>query len=659
MDAWNPDHLNRDELHVEYLIRQIEPQSANARTALDAILKREAEGEVLPPSAPHKLRSINSEVAVCSEKYIELEKLTDEAISLADEFPIAAVSSRLTHLRGRLLRIAGQSEGFPGIARLQIDTLRQLEKISAATLNMSYGEERSPFLEDLVDTAQSEIPSRPTRVSMGAISRHSLAESTASAVTQRKSVGWGDRGENTQTIPGHSATISREGQTGAGFVPITYDSAIVTASHGARGSSSEWHSMVSNNGLTGQRPIAPFDWSLWAPIGAPVPATTRSLMTTTTSRPHTTSALNAQAPVFSLSSGSDVPTLVPSNHSANHTPRPSNLGLSAPAAFESTGFTFRGDPVTLISKWKIMFDGGSNGLTVEDFVFRAESMARGARLSQSDLYNNLHIMLTDKSARWYWNLRRANLGLSCTQLRTKLLHSFRNQDTDYDIRKELDARRQGAKEPFLDFSVQMGSIAARMITPMPESELVEILRRNMAPYLQRMLFRHPTQTVDSLSDLCREAEILIARQRSASQSQVYDQRRAVHEMSYEQSDADWLHGSQPLFAEDLQTQIPIMMPTCDGNVDAMQFSARRPRTGYADTSLWICWNCKDIGHAQVDCPKPNRGSYCLGCGMEGVLKPNCPKCKQRTENRAANVMNSAKSHSQVQMSTQRTNANRQ
>lgn len=45
--------------------------------------------------------------------------------------------------------------------------------------------------------------------------------------------------------------------------------------------------------------------------------------------------------------------------------------------------------------------------------------------------------------------------------------------------------------------------------------------------------------------------------------------------------------------------------------------------------LVICWNCHDLGHIYPDCTQPLLHQFCFGCGVHGVIKPNCNICKNK------------------------------
>lgn len=645
------DHLSRDEFSVECMVRGISSQSSSANNELFKLLHNEAKGISEPPTKPHKFRSLNSEITECEAIYSEVEKLAEDGCREVDQIAISVAMSRFVHLKNRLGRLSKYALSFPIIARLLKDTVARLSEMNTLLINTSSGSvEAQANPGELVETPlEEEAAGAGTLPNMG----RGKSFSGSNVDLSRKSVAWSN--------VSNAGPIANSNVSNPAYRPTMFDPAVVTARQSvardveSRGLSYtnrsqgngrannsegqiEWSSIFGKDAV-GADAAALFRHS----IGSYVPGPTSNVNNGRWREPFPSGDDIFGLPLPSVCTTSASGPLLGSNpHS-----RPTNFDNVPPAASgvgrpasDGHGSSFKGDPSALMSRWKITFDGGRNGLTVEDFVFRIENMARGGRLPLTELYDNLHLLLAYKSATWYWTFRRANPDAGSSLLRSRLLHYFRGQDTDYDVRKELDSRRQGPRETFSDYCLQMVSIAARMVSPMPERELVETIRRNMASYLQRMLFRQYTGSVDDLTDLCREAELLMSRQRLSVQNN--DQRRAVNEVF---NDEVWDPSMYPEVGPGQQQQPYIDPRASEGDVEAVQFVNRSGRVVPMDPSLWVCWNCKDIGHGQMDCGIPNRGNYCLGCGSEGVLKPACQKCKKRSENRMVSGAKSAIPHS--------------
>lgn len=143
-----------------------------------------------------------------------------------------------------------------------------------------------------------------------------------------------------------------------------------------------------------------------------------------------------------------------------------------------------------IDKWRESFSGKPEGISIEEFIFRVETLAESGGIPLSKLATGIHLLLSAKAKSWYWLYRRKNLSTSLYPLREAMRREFWLQKTDFEIRKEIEARKQGAKEPFSDYCINIEQLVSKMRNPVEEDELIEMLRRNMNSRLQNFLLLH-------------------------------------------------------------------------------------------------------------------------------------------------------------------------
>lgn len=664
MESMNIDHLSREEFEVECGIRGIDPSSVDANRQLTIRLNDEAIHSSNIPTQPHKYRSLNSEMITLTNLFTELEALAEEGSREADQETMTIAMSRFIHLKFRLIRMGHLASSIPAIGRLLSDTTAKLVLLNCALADTSFGT-RAEHLPDEFLPSPSEEASQ-INFAQGANPDENRRPGRTSTSTVKNPTSVVQLDADPAIVTAHQI-IPVQPQTAIGGLTSTTDhasgerqsdiwqrNAAVLAQLFQGGMShpapTAAQTRPSSLGL-GQNPLTKTVGSsrpLCTVTQSEVPAVSGySLFPSVGARPLYAPDLFGPNPFglpdYRSSMPFDVPTSLPHvdprsvPNAGNRTVRRTPGGPPPPSDIpdpymsgngrnqNNSGWSYRGDPSSMICRWKISFNGGKNGLTVEDFVFRCESMADGCRLPLSDLYDNLYLMLADRAADWYWQFKRSQPLADWTTLRNRFCHFFRSQDGDYDIRRTIESRKQGQRESVADFCLEVTTLVNRMSNPMPEQEVIEVLRRNMAPYLQRMTFRHNSRTVDDLIDLCRDAENLVYR--LPSSAHFPSSRSIVGEISDAQ-------GVSP-FANALPSEpvAPMMVPVHVEVVEAL------------DPSLRICFNCKDVGHGYVDCPIPVRGIFCYGCGADNVLKPNCMICKFRKENRMRNVTGSAAAHS--------------
>lgn len=108
-----------------------------------------------------------------------------------------------------------------------------------------------------------------------------------------------------------------------------------------------------------------------------------------------------------------------------------------------------------MASWQIRFDGTDSILSVEEFVFRVETMVEGENITDAVLAVGLHYLLTGTALTWYWLHKRRHRQISWQDLRFALIKEFQSLDSDYEVRKRADAVRQGSRESFEEFRLRM------------------------------------------------------------------------------------------------------------------------------------------------------------------------------------------------------------
>lgn len=263
-----------------------------------------------------------------------------------------------------------------------------------------------------------------------------------------------------------------------------------------------------------------------------------------------------------------------------------------------------------IAKWPLRFSGGANELTIDEFLFRVERLARLDGVTPGALAIGVGVLLTDRAAQWFWTYQRKGDGGSWDELKAAFIRRYRPQrENDHDIRAKIEARKQRCGESFGDFCQDIEALAVRLMRRMPDDEIVETLRRNMTMTLRKALWRTHTASIDELMQACSEFEILCEEEERQMRTAMRRQMR-VSEIEAMNAEEEWA-----------QRHAPGDEGTDDGerHVEAMQM-------GMSRSDRVICWNCKDLGHVFSQCPVPLQGRFCFSCGMSGVLKAECVKC---------------------------------
>lgn len=307
-----------------------------------------------------------------------------------------------------------------------------------------------------------------------------------------------------------------------------------------------------------------------------------------------------------------------------------------------------------MGKWPLRFSGGPNDLPVEEFIFRAETLARLANLTEQALTLGLHQLLSGSAASWYWVYIRNEPNASWLQVKRSLIEAFQSMVSDVAIRRKMMDRLQRPSERFIEFCTAIQELEVRLSNRMADFELLEVLQRNMLSHLQDRLLFVQVHSVRELQQSVRQIEELL--QRQAEVHQIRRSTQAVHEMflpSHNPSSTKPRNDSLvfternselPQPSERNQqcssNSIPVSSNPFAGpsnisfqngsseiveNDDQSHFvSELEDRNQFA-----ICWNCDEMGHTFMDCSAP-RLIFCFGCGTKNCVRPQCPKCNMRS-----------------------------
>ena len=169
------------------------------------------------------------------------------------------------------------------------------------------------------------------------------------------------------------------------------------------------------------------------------------------------------------------------------------------------------DKVTsIIQNWGLKFDGSSNGLTVEEFLYRVKSLTLDNFNGDfSVICKNLHILLAGKARDWYWRYHKQVEVINWQDFCEVIRFQYKDFKSSFDIREEIRNRKQRAGETFDMFYEALSSIMDRLTSPISEQELIEIIMRNLNPEIRHELLYIPIHSIPHLRKLVQMRENLL------------------------------------------------------------------------------------------------------------------------------------------------------
>lgn len=269
-------------------------------------------------------------------------------------------------------------------------------------------------------------------------------------------------------------------------------------------------------------------------------------------------------------------------------------------------FAMRAEKITsIIQNWNLKFDGSTNGLNVEEFLYRVRSLTtENFNGDFGIICKNLHILLVGKARDWYWRYHKQVTNIDWREFCQALRYQYKDFRSNFDLKEEIRNRKMKPGEKFETFFESVCVMLDRLETPIPETELVEILTRNLRSDIRHELLYVPIYSIAHLRKLVQMRENLLGeeyfrRNLPSKQTTQFYSRRNIAEV-------------------DAAEDYPELTITSDATVDAI-------RTGPVITN---CWNCGEPGHHWEDCLR-ERKVFCYGCGAKNTYKPQCQRCSNR------------------------------
>lgn len=189
----------------------------------------------------------------------------------------------------------------------------------------------------------------------------------------------------------------------------------------------------------------------------------------------------------------------------------SRSGQLASHSSPSTDLSSRPDKVLhIMSNWRIKFTGSSGGLSVENFIYRIESLTLQTLQGNFDLLcRNASSLFEGKAADWFWRYHRSVSFVSWSDLCRALRQQYSDSRSDVDIRELKRDRKQKPGELFDKFYDSVVELTDRLKEPLSSDMLVEILRRNLLPEIQHEILNLRITCLQELRDICRRREFFL------------------------------------------------------------------------------------------------------------------------------------------------------
>lgn len=217
----------------------------------------------------------------------------------------------------------------------------------------------------------------------------------------------------------------------------------------------------------------------------------------------------------------------------------------------------------------------------------------------------------------------------------------------------MDDRKQKTGESFVDFYYDILSMTMPLKIPLSESELLEILKKNMRIGLITHLAGRPLVSVSELVTVCISTEDTWKRIGYSPDMEINKRPYKIQEMSRPQSSLPFNFPffsssgpSQPSLSKDNVVLSPCQSTEYYSPHDVNEInynSSLQYNPNVAPPEPRYCFNCGQTGHNWFRCDLPSK-TFCYVCGKSDVKTIHCPNCSMKAENASSEMRRNGPSY---------------
>lgn len=299
----------------------------------------------------------------------------------------------------------------------------------------------------------------------------------------------------------------------------------------------------------------------------------------------------------------------------------------------------RSDRRRPVSDWKLKYDGSDNGQTLMKFLKEVEFYAKSENMPPKNLFRSAIHLFNGAAKTWFMTGFENEDFTSWEELKEELKREFLSPDHDHSSEIRAIARKQGPRESFQDYFLELQKLFNSLTKPMTEGRKFEIVFRNMrADYKGHAV----ASDINNLVDLKKfgrrlDATYWFKYQTSATDSNPRGKPSQVNELNtgtkpkttirsdekhksrtFRNSNFDRRESEEERNPSEKKPSGPSESKGVKDGFQVLLEKYQPPREG-------ICYNCRLRGHHARECEGPKH-KYCQRCGFHGAVAATCPWC---------------------------------
>ncbi|KAL1375583.1 hypothetical protein pipiens_017407 [Culex pipiens pipiens] len=187
-----------------------------------------------------------------------------------------------------------------------------------------------------------------------------------------------------------------------------------------------------------------------------------------------------------------------------------------------------------IEKWRLRFSGDNRSMSIEDFLYKLDTISRREGVSQEQIFRHAHMFLDGTASDWFFTFVDEMDNWETFEKLVRI--RFGNPNQEQGIRSRIQGRKQHRNEKFIEFATDIERLNKQLSKPLSTHSKFQTLWQNMHSHYRTKIA--PGTQIKSLKDLTEACQRIDAVDTSLNPSGEISHQRMVNNVDVEESEND-------------------------------------------------------------------------------------------------------------------------
>lgn len=331
-----------------------------------------------------------------------------------------------------------------------------------------------------------------------------------------------------------------------------------------------------------------------------------------------------------------------------------------------------------VHKWSVRYDGTDNGRKLNEFLKEVEFNARSEGFTEAELFVSAHHLFTRKARSWFMEVNGNNELGTWTNLVRELKSEFLPADIDYQYERLANARRQGPREKFQDYYLDMVRIFRSMSRQWDDGRKFDVLFRNTRVDCRTAMLAANVNSIPRMREFGKKFDSINWQIYARKESRFERPKSEIEEISqksqyrgksesenrfqqgfrggyqgrnfnpnYKKTNTQYEPTKHRKEEVNSQQKFQPKPKVSQGNGQTQDRRQTEPKPSTSETSALqrivkayipvkrgVCLNCHEEGHSFREC-REEKHDFCEKCGFLGFSTQLCPYCQSKNLKKTA------------------------